>query len=124
MTDSTIYQAYYTIAHLLHADRFGKEVGAANGKPEQMIDEVWDYVFAQRCIDEGLIERSRIAESTLQSMRREFEYWYPLDMRVTGKDLVPSHVTSFSLHMLFFSLPSIGRRAFGQMDIYFSTEQR
>lgn len=95
LTDSTIYQAYYTIAHLLHADRFGKEVGAANVRPEQTIDEVWDCVFAQRSINESLIKRSSIAKSTLQSMRREFEYWYPLDMSVTGKDLVPNHVTFF-----------------------------
>ena len=24
----------------------------------------------------------------LQKMRREFEYWYPFDLRVSGKDLI------------------------------------
>lgn len=28
-------------------------------------------------------------------MRREFEYWYPLDLRVSGKDLVQNHLTFF-----------------------------
>lgn len=28
-------------------------------------------------------------------MRREFLYWYPLDLRVSGKDLVPNHLTYF-----------------------------
>ena len=28
-------------------------------------------------------------------MRREFTYWYPLDLRVSGKDLVPNHLTYF-----------------------------
>merc|ERR1719412_3143864 len=26
-------------------------------------------------------------------MKREFSYWYPLDLRVSGKDLVPNHLT-------------------------------
>lgn len=108
LTDSTIYQAYYTISHILHADRFGKEVGAAKVRPEQMIDEVWDCVFAQRIIDEGLIKRSGIAKSTLQSMRREFDYWYPLDMSVIGKDLVLNHVI-FSLYTHLALFPPLAK---------------
>ena len=30
-----------------------------------------------------------------RDMRREFMYWYPLDLRVSGKDLVPNHLTYF-----------------------------
>lgn len=26
-------------------------------------------------------------------MRNEFEYWYPMDLRVSGKDLIPNHLT-------------------------------
>ena len=26
-------------------------------------------------------------------MRNEFEYWYPLDLRVSGKDLIRNHLT-------------------------------
>jgi len=28
-------------------------------------------------------------------MRREFEHWYPLDLRVSGKDLIQNHLTFF-----------------------------
>ena len=28
-------------------------------------------------------------------MRREFQFWYPVDLRVSGKDLVPNHLTYF-----------------------------
>ena len=28
-------------------------------------------------------------------LRREFTYWYQLDLRVSGKDLVPNHLTYF-----------------------------
>ena len=28
-------------------------------------------------------------------MKAEFEFWYPLDLRVSGKDLIPNHLTYF-----------------------------
>ncbi|KAF2635820.1 leucyl-tRNA synthetase [Massarina eburnea CBS 473.64] len=90
LSDSTIYPAYYTVAHYLHKDIFGAEPGMGNITPDQMTDEVWDYVFARTDS-----VRTEIKSDTLQSMRREFEYWYPLDLRVSGKDLVQNHLTFF-----------------------------
>ncbi|KAI9665703.1 MAG: cytosolic leucyl tRNA synthetase [Bathelium mastoideum] len=98
LSDSTIYHSYYTIAHLLHMDYFGVHKGSANVSPEQMTDEVWDYVFTRR--DE--IE-SDIPLETLQSMRREFEYFYPIDVNISGKDLVNNHLTFFLyIHLALF----------------------
>ena len=37
----------------------------------------------------------QIAQSALDRLRREFEFWYPVDVRVSGKDLVPNHLTYF-----------------------------
>ncbi|KAF2789122.1 leucyl-tRNA synthetase [Melanomma pulvis-pyrius CBS 109.77] len=103
LSDSTIYQAYYTVAHLLHADRFGKKVGVANITPDRMIDEVWDYVFGHTDLDANVEEKSGIPRPALHAMRREFEYWYPLDMSVTGKDLVPNHIVFFLyIHVAMF----------------------
>lgn len=28
-------------------------------------------------------------------LRQEFHYWYPVDVRVSGKDLIPNHLTYF-----------------------------
>ncbi|TID24026.1 leucyl-tRNA synthetase [Venturia nashicola] len=90
LSDSTIYMAYYTVAHYLHADIYGEKPGKANIKPEQMTDEVWDYVFAtNEVVPEG------IAKDTLEAMRREFTYWYPLDVRISGKDLINNHLVFF-----------------------------
>ncbi|KAL2009759.1 hypothetical protein VTN00DRAFT_5566 [Thermoascus crustaceus] len=103
LSDSTVYMAYYTIAHLLHSDRYGKQPGSLNIKPEQMIDEVWDYVFTRREIGDELIAKSGISKEALQAMRREFEYWYPLDVRVSGKDLIQNHLTFFLyIHVALF----------------------
>ena len=30
-----------------------------------------------------------------REMRREFAYWYPVDLRVSGKDLVQNHLTYY-----------------------------
>ncbi|KAH8687396.1 hypothetical protein BGZ60DRAFT_475400 [Tricladium varicosporioides] len=103
LSDSTIYMAYYTISHYLHKDIFGKTPGLAGARPEQMTDEVWDYVFARRELDDGILKGSGISKEALASMRREFEYWYPLDLRVSGKDLIPNHLTFFLyIHLAIF----------------------
>lgn len=103
LSDSTIYMAYYTIAHWLHKDMFGKEKGLGNIGHEQMTDEVWDYLFCRRDLDESILSASGIPKETLESMRREFEYFYPLDVRASGKDLIPNHLTFFLyIHLALF----------------------
>ncbi|KAL9599799.1 MAG: hypothetical protein Q9219_003585 [cf. Caloplaca sp. 3 TL-2023] len=95
LSDSTVYMSYYTIAHLLHSDTFGTQPGLLSIQPEQMTDEVWDYVFCRREISDELLKSCGILRPDMETMRREFEYWYPLDMRISGKDLIPNHLTFF-----------------------------
>ncbi|PWI74113.1 leucyl-tRNA synthetase [Purpureocillium lilacinum] len=103
LSDSTIYMAYYTIAHYLQKDLFGREKGIGNIAPEQMLDEVWDYIFCRRELSEDVLKDSKIPQKTLESMRREFEYFYPLDVRSSGKDLIPNHLTFFLyVHLAIF----------------------
>ncbi|KEP61492.1 UNVERIFIED_CONTAM: leucyl-tRNA synthetase [Hammondia hammondi] len=95
LSDSTIYMAYYTIAHLLQGnDMYGQAKGPLGIAVEQLTDEVFDYVFAQT---DDLPKGSTIPAEHLKHMRNEFEYWYPLDLRVSGKDLIFNHLT-FSLY--------------------------
>lgn len=90
LSDSTVYMAYYTIAHFLHSDYFGKKQGLFDIKPEQMTDEVFDYIFTRR--DDI---KTDIPVQQLNALRREFEYFYPLDVNTSGKDLIPNHLTFF-----------------------------
>jgi leucyl-tRNA synthetase len=48
-----------------------------------MTDETWEYIFGI-----GGEPKSEIPLKTLDAMQREFTYWYPLDVRISGKDLV------------------------------------
>lgn len=90
LSDSTVYMAYYTIARFLHSDYYGKVPGKFVIKPEQMTDEVFDFIFTRR--DDI---KTEIPLDQLKAIRREFEYFYPLDERVSGKDLIPNHLTFF-----------------------------
>lgn len=103
LSDSTVYMAYYTISYLLHSDIFGTNRGVLDIKPEQMIDEVWDYVYCRRELSDELMKSCGISKADLETMRREFEYWYPLDMTSSGKDLIPNHLTFFLyVHLALF----------------------
>ncbi|XP_077231857.1 ATP binding/leucine-tRNA ligases/aminoacyl-tRNA ligase [Tasmannia lanceolata] len=87
LSDSTLYMAYYTIAHLLQkGDMYGSDT--SNVKPEQMTDKVWDFIFCG-----GPFPTTDIPSSLLNKMKQEFEYWYPFDLRVSGKDLIQNHLT-------------------------------
>ena len=86
--------AYYTVAHFLQGDTFrgnGSE-NALKISPEKMTFDVWDYVFFK---DAPYPAKCGIPKEKLDQMRREFQYWYPVDLRVSGKDLVPNHLTYF-----------------------------
>ncbi|KAL6098507.1 lars1 [Pungitius sinensis] len=92
LSDSTIYMAYYTVAHLLQGGVLNGQGASPLGiKPEQMTREVWDFVFFKT----SPFPKTDIPKDRLQRLRREFEYWYPVDVRVSGKDLVPNHLSYY-----------------------------
>lgn len=77
LSDSTIYMALYTVGHLM------KQYPV-----DEFTDDVWDYIF-----DKGPLPSSSIPTCALTEMHREFFYWYPVDVRVSGKDLISNHLT-------------------------------
>jgi leucyl-tRNA synthetase len=89
LSDSTIYMAYYTIANYLHEDIYGLK--PKNGiLPEMLTEEVLDYVFLGKEFD---FSKTKIPENILKEMRNSFTYWYPMDLRCSGKDLIGNHLT-------------------------------
>ena len=96
LSDSVIYMAYYTIAGL---------VGSGALRPEHLTPAFFDYVFlgigggggggdpaaavaAETGADAGAVRRARA----------EFAYFYPVDARHSGRDLVPNHLTFFVMN--------------------------
>ncbi|XP_042620323.1 leucine--tRNA ligase, cytoplasmic-like [Cyprinus carpio] len=92
LSDSTIYMAYYTVAHLLQGGVLNGQGPSPLGiRAEQMTREVWDYIFFKTTP----FPKTDIPKEKLQKLRREFEFWYPVDVRVSGKDLVPNHLSYY-----------------------------
>jgi leucyl-tRNA synthetase len=84
LSDSTIYMAYYTIS---------KHIKKHEIKPAQLTDEVFDYVFLGTGKPDEVAVKADIDFKVLEDMRRDFLYFYPLDSRHSGRDLVPNHLT-------------------------------
>ena len=81
LSDSTIYMAYYTIAHKI------REMDA-----KLLTPEVFDYIFLGKKSD-NLPEKKK-----LDAMRDEFLYWYPYEYRFSAKDLISNHLTFQLFH--------------------------
>jgi len=82
LSDSVIYMAYYTIA---------KFVNAGTLKADNLSKEFFDYVF----LGKGSVEKTNVQKDLTQEIRKEFSYFYPVDSRHSGRDLVPNHLTFF-----------------------------
>ena len=89
LSDSTIYMAYYTIAHFWHST--GNLVGESSIPASLFTDEVFDYIFLGKELRPSTAEL--FPAGYLSSMREEFCYWYPMNLRVSAKDLIPNHLT-------------------------------
>ena len=84
LSDSTIYMAYYTIVKTIKQNKI---------QPDQLTTDVFDYVFLGKGKPAELAKKSGLNIKTVEQMRAEFTYFYPLDSRHSGRDLVPNHLT-------------------------------
>jgi leucyl-tRNA synthetase len=89
LSDSTIYMSFYTIA---------KHIYKLKIKPDQLTHEFFDYVFLGSGKPAEIAKKTRIEEKLLKEMHSEFEYWYGVDFRNSGKDLLSNHLTFFIFH--------------------------
>jgi len=89
LSDSTIYMAFYTIS---------KYINLGFIEAEKLTYEVLNYVFLGEGDPSYLSQKYDVPIEVLKSMRREFDYWYPVDLRVSAKELLPNHLTFFIFH--------------------------
>jgi leucyl-tRNA synthetase len=64
----------------------------------EMNDHVWRYILHRQAFPEYPAAHTTIPQSKLDVMRNEFEYWYPVNLRVSGKDPIPNHLTMSLYH--------------------------
>ncbi len=104
LSDSTVYMAFYTI---------NKHIKQNNIKPEALTTEVFDFVFYGKGNGEQLEKTAGIKAELLKSMRSEFLYWYPFDLRNSAKELVPNHLTFCIFHHAALFPPEHWPKAMG-----------
>ena len=86
LTDSTIYMAYYTIA------KFMNQIN-----PEDLNDAFFNKVFLDKDgANDGSV--NKISPELTQEISDEFNYWYPLNWRLSAKDLVGNHLSFHMFH--------------------------
>jgi len=84
LSDSVIYMAYYVIV---------KQIREHNIQPDQLTDAVFDFMFLGIGDLKKIAEEASLDPKVLEGIRREFLYFYPLNSRHSGRDLVPNHLT-------------------------------
>jgi leucyl-tRNA synthetase len=80
LSDSTIYMAYYTIAHRL------SEIPV-----EDLDRKFFDALFyGESAVDDP--------DDRALSLHAEWQYWYPVTYRFSANDLISNHLTFYLLH--------------------------
>ncbi len=86
LSDSVIYMAYYIIAKYVR----GKSLDGA-----KLNDSFFEYVLLGNGNASEVAKSCGISVDLVNNIRKEFEYFYPVDSRHSGRDLVPNHLTFF-----------------------------
>ena len=86
--DSTIYMAYYILAKYVNSGMAIETLGS----------EFFDYVFKGLGRAEEAALAAGLDVETVKRIRSDFLYWYPVDLRSSGKDLVANHLLFFLYH--------------------------
>jgi leucyl-tRNA synthetase len=87
LSDSTIYMAMYTIAHLLR-----------RVPVDALEEQFFDFVFLGIGNAEDVAKELHIGVDVLKRLKEEFEYWYPNDQRHTAPPHLSNHLVFFLMH--------------------------
>ena len=89
ISDSTLYPVYYLIS--LYAN--SKQI-----TPEQMTESFFDYVILGEGDAKAVSSETGIAADFLERIRKDVEYWYPLDINLGGKEHMTVHFPGFLMN--------------------------
>jgi leucyl-tRNA synthetase len=89
IADSTLYPAYYVISRYANDGTI---------KPEGMNEQFFDYVMLGKGEVGSVSKATGFPQGTLDKIRQEFEYWYPLDINLGGKEHMTVHFPVFLMN--------------------------
>ena len=76
--------ALYTVINTIRENKL---------KPTQLTLEFWDYIFLGKSTTQKVSKNTGVSTKLLNSMKSEFEYWYPLDQRHTAIGHISNHLS-------------------------------
>ena len=82
--------AYYIIARFVNNDKY-----SLNKYIENINDYFFDYIFLGLGNIYDIEKQCKVDNSLISKIRKEFLYFYPVDSRHSGRDLVPNHLSFF-----------------------------
>ncbi len=86
ISDSTLYPAYYIIS---------KYINDGTITPNQLTEQFFDHVF----LGEGNIENiPKIDAELVKKIKADFDYWYPVDINLGGKEHKTVHFPVFLMN--------------------------
>ena len=95
LSDSVIYMAYYTLSRFVNNNTITS--------PENLSKEFFDYIFLDKGDKNEVSDKTNLSTDVIEEIKKEFQYFYPVDSRHSGRDLVPNHLTFFVLnHVAIF----------------------
>ena len=89
ISDSTLYPSYYLISKYVNSRRI---------KPIQLTEEFFDFIYLGKGDIKSVSRRTKIPEKLLKQIRSDFEYWYPLDFNIGGKEHQTVHFPVFLMN--------------------------
>ncbi len=80
ISDSTLYPAYYIVSLYENQGKID---------PEEMTEEFFNYVY---------LSKGKPKKDVWKQVKKDFEYWYPLDMNLGGKEHQKVHFPAFLMN--------------------------
>jgi leucyl-tRNA synthetase len=107
LSDSVIYMSYYIIAKYITnnsiSDGSSKLIINVNNV-DALNDSFFDYILLGNGDVRQVAAECNISISLIEAIRNEFSYFYPLDARHSGRDLVQNHLSFFIFnHVAIFT---------------------
>jgi leucyl-tRNA synthetase len=90
LSDSVIYMAYYIISKFINEQKYSMKKSLNN-----INESFFDYILLGIGNVQDISKNCNLSTSLIQEIRNEFIYFYPVDSRHSGRDLVPNHLSFF-----------------------------
>lgn len=94
LADSVIYMAYYLLSRHINNNQ-DLQNNEDKVLADNLNDNFFDYVLLGKNDPDIVAKESKISIQLLEKIKNEFVYFYPVDSRHSGRDLVPNHLAFF-----------------------------